>query len=74
MRRLVSIGLSMLSWLSGAPLAAQSGPGLSRITFPQNELFTIVASFGSGSYGHSFLHDGWVAALRSGNASRSAAV
>ena len=34
--------------------------------FPPNELFTIISSFGQNSYGHSLLHDGFVASLRSG--------
>ena len=53
--------------LCASPALAQTGPGLPNQVFPPNDLFTIIASFGSGSYGHSFLHKGYVAALRSGN-------
>ena len=55
------------SLLCAAPLSAQPGPGLPATTFGAGELFTIVASFGSGSYGHHFLHNGYVASLRTGN-------
>ena len=61
-RRLV---LALL--LVASPALAQSGPGLPSQEFPQNELYTIIASLGSGSYGHSFLHDGYVAALAGAN-------
>ena len=41
-------------------------PGIANQSFPSNELFTIVSSFGSGSYGHHFLHNGYVASLDDG--------
>ncbi|MEM7203604.1 MAG: Ig-like domain-containing protein [Planctomycetota bacterium] len=55
-----------LALLCAAPVATQSGPGLPSRVYPPGELFTIISSFGSGSYGHHFLHDGYLASLKTG--------
>jgi cytochrome c peroxidase/streptogramin lyase len=55
-----------LAVLCASPVFSQSGPGLPNQEFPPSELFTIISSFGQNSYGHSLLHDGYVASLRSG--------
>ncbi len=61
----VPYGLTV-SCLLGALGAAQSGPGLPNLVYDQNELFTIVSVIGSGSHGHSMMHDGWLTVVKSG--------
>ena len=59
----------LLSVTVHAPVVAQSGPGLPKITFRANELFTSIATIrGPGSarnaeFGHSVMHDGYLATL-----------
>jgi len=60
----LSLGLGLLLT---APAFSQTGPGLPNTGWAEGDLFKVAATFGSGSYGHSFLHNGYIASLRSGN-------
>ena len=46
---------------------AQSGPGLPNLIYEQSELFTTITTIGSASHGHSMMHAGYLAVLKTGS-------
>ena len=50
----------------GGGATAQSGPGLPNLIYEQSELFTTITTIGSVSHGHSMMHDGYLAVVKTG--------
>jgi len=49
---------------TAANLRAQSGPGIPSITYPANDMFSVISTVGNGSYGTAMMVDGYLGLLR----------
>ena len=62
----LSRSAALCAALAACSSVAGQGPGLPNTTFPGNELFTVISTTGSGSYGRALMIDGYLALPRSG--------
>jgi len=61
------LAIALVLSTSPIELRSQTGPGVPSLTYPANEVFTVISTVGSGSYGMAMMLDGYLGLLRSGS-------
>lgn len=59
--------LALVLSASSLKLPAQTGPGIPSLTYPANEVFTVISTVGSGSHGVAMMLDGYLGLLQTGS-------